>query len=117
MGIALRREHPDAEIVRDTGFRVRHAVPAERGTPAYFARRCYQEGRSKAVLSRLASAGEALSSERSYVTRILTTGVWNQRRRPLRALAMLLGFVCTSAGFAAGTVSLSVLRGRREEKA
>lgn len=105
MGIALRRAHPGAVIVRDTRFRVRHTVSAERGTATYFTRRCYQEGRSKAVLARLSTTGEALSSERSYTTRILPTGLWHARTRPLRALALILGFVCTAAGFGAGTIT------------
>lgn len=115
MGIALRRENPFAAIVRDTGFEVHHAVPGDRGTLAYFTRRCYQEGRSKAVLSRLSSTGEALSSERSYATRILTTGVWNQRRNPRRVLAMIIGFGCTAAGFVTAGLA-AILPGRRREE-
>ncbi len=104
MGIALRRDFPGESIRRDTAFRVRHTVSVDRGTPRYFTRRCYQEGRSKALLAGLASTGEALSSERAYTTRVLPSAVLAYRRRPARALAVVVGFVCTAAGFVAGTL-------------
>jgi len=105
MGIALRREDPQAGIVRETGFAVRHCVPAERGTWRYFTRRCYQEGRSKAVLAGLSSTGEALSSERAYALRVLTSGLWRYRTHPAAAAAVVVGFACTAAGFIAGTLT------------
>lgn len=115
MGIALRRADRRNRIVRDTGFRVRHAVPASRGRPRYYTRRCYQEGRSKAVLAGLASTEEALSSERTYATRILPSGAWRARRKPLRVLALLAGFLCTATGFAIGRAGM-LRAARREER-
>lgn len=103
MGIALRRANPGARIVRDTRFRVRHAVPAERARPGYFLRRCYQEGRSKAALAGLSSTGEALSSESSYVATVLTSGFIKHLGHPSRALALIAGFLWTAAGYASGT--------------
>lgn len=104
MGVALGREFPHLRIVRDTGFRVAHHVPADRTTFTYFLRRCYHEGGSKAVLSRLSGPSAALSSERTYTTEILPTGLWHARANPRRAAALLAGFAATATGFIVGAV-------------
>ena len=109
MGVRLQREFPDHRIVRNTGFRVSHYVPANRATVKYFARRCFQEGRSKAILTRMAGQRDALSSERSYTTKILTSGLWQARRNPARAAALVGGFALTCAGFALGLLQASLL--------
>src|SRR5205823_13368225 len=51
--IRIGRARPDARIVFVPTARVRHRVPAARATWRYFTSRCYQEGRSKALISRL----------------------------------------------------------------
>ena len=102
MGIDLRRRDPSSKILRDTAFGVTHAVTDDRARFGYFARRCYQEGRSKAILSELAGSGEALASERRYSTRVLPAGVWRHRRTPSRVGALVAGFVLTCAGYALG---------------
>ncbi|WP_245905925.1 glycosyltransferase family 2 protein [Mycolicibacterium palauense] len=102
MGVRLQQAFPDRRIVRRTGFRVTHHVGDQRATPGYFARRCYQEGRSKAALARMSGAGPALASERGYTATVLTSGLWRARRTPGRALALVLGFTLTAMGFATG---------------
>ena len=102
MGVQLRAEFPAQRIIRHTAFRVSHHVPAERATLRYFTRRCYQEGRSKAALSRISGRQAALSSERNYTTRILTSGAWRARGNPRRLLALIAGFLYTATGFATG---------------
>lgn len=42
---------PEARIIRYTDFAVRHRVPFERTTWQHFARRAFQEGRSKSLLA------------------------------------------------------------------
>lgn len=106
MGISLREHHPGTRIVRDTDFAVRHSVPSDRARLRYFLRRCYQEGRSKAVLSRLTTTGNALASERLYTTRVLPSGVWRHRRKPGRVIALSAGFLVTCTGFAAGRLTV-----------
>ena len=110
MGIALRQQFPDSTILRDTDFRVRHAVSPDRARFSYFARRCYEEGRSKATLSRLTSTDTALSTERGYATRTLPLGAWRSRRTPTRVAALIAGLLVTCAGFGAGTLK-SIGRG------
>ncbi|MFW0796612.1 glycosyltransferase [Gordonia sp. CPCC 205515] len=115
MGIALRQSFPDTSIVRDTSFRVSHHVSDERTSVRYYLHRCFQEGRSKAMLAALTSTGSALSSEKSYAAKILTSGVWRHRRAPARALALIFGFVFTTAGFVTGTVT-NRLAAHREDR-
>jgi glycosyltransferase involved in cell wall biosynthesis len=104
MGVQLRAEFPEQRIVRHTAFRVSHRVPSDRATLRYFTSRCYQEGRSKASLTRISGRQAALSSERSYATRILTSGAWQARGNPRRLLALIAGFLYTATGFATGMV-------------
>ena len=111
MGIALRQQFPDSTILRDTDFRVRHAVSPDRARFSYFARRCYEEGRSKATLSRLTSTDTALSTERGYATRTLPQGAWRSRHTPTRVAALIAGLAVTCAGFGTGTLK-SIGRGR-----
>ncbi|SDE22070.1 Glycosyl transferase family 2 [Mycolicibacterium neoaurum] len=102
MGVQLHARFPGHRIIRHTGFQVDHHVPAERATLGYFTRRCYQEGRSKAVLARISGRQAALSSERSYTTRILPSGAWRARANPRRVLALVIGFGYTAAGYVTG---------------
>lgn len=80
LGIRIRRVLPDRPMLRDTSAVVDHVVPPTRANPRYFVRRCWNEGRSKAALSRIAGTGQALSSERKHAARLVTSG-------PLRHLA------------------------------
>lgn len=104
MGVRLRERFPDHRIIRDGGFRVTHHVSAERATVRYFLRRCYQEGRSKAALTRMSGRRAALSSERSYTAKVLTTGIWRARRTPGRVVALVGGFAVTTTGFVIGLI-------------
>lgn len=113
MGIELVRRDPRARIVRNTRFAVAHQVPRDRMTLTYFVRRCFHEGRSKAVLSSLCGQGSALGSEWAYTTRILPSGVWLARAQPRRIAALILGFAVTAVGYLAGRLGMRRQGGRR----
>jgi GT2 family glycosyltransferase len=89
---------------------VHHEVSDDRTTWAYFRARCYAEGLSKAAVSKLAGSGQALSAERTYVTRTLPSGLFGalspgngQRLAGLgRAAAILIGLGMTTLGYARG---------------
>ena len=107
--IRLRRRHGAGEILYDPGARVRHHVPTSRATWTYFRRRCYAEGRSKAVVAHLVGAEAGLSSEREYTRRTLPRGLWREARITpidrtglLRAGAILAGLTVTAAGYLSG---------------
>jgi glucosyl-dolichyl phosphate glucuronosyltransferase len=105
------QKFPGAYYVYEPQARVYHRVPATRATWRYFISRCYSEGLSKAMVSQLVGAGAGLSSERTYTTRTLPTGVLRgigdalTRRRPGglgRATAIVAGFAVTVAGYVRG---------------
>jgi GT2 family glycosyltransferase len=100
--------HSGGRFVYDPGAVVRHRVPAARARWSYFHQRCFAEGRSKAVVRRLARSAEALSAERSYVRRTLPLGMRDavaeslRIRHPLPLLrigAIVAGTGATVAGF------------------
>lgn len=66
---------PSTRIVHEPRARVRHTVPAGRGTWRYFRARCFAEGRSKAQVTRLSGSRAGLASERRYTARVLPAGV------------------------------------------
>ncbi|MCJ2076358.1 glycosyltransferase [Methylobacterium sp. E-016] len=96
-----------------------HRVPDGRGTWGYLATRCWAEGTSKAVLSRVVGTGQALSSERAYVRSVLPAGIASGLRRALRgdaagigrAAAIVVGFSFTAAAYAAGRAGQALSRG------
>ncbi len=102
MGIELMRRDASARIVRRTRFAVSHEVPGKRVTLSYFMHRCYHEGRSKAILSRLCGQRSSLESERAYTTRTLPSGVWHARRNPSRVLVLAAGLLVTATGYLVG---------------
>jgi glycosyltransferase involved in cell wall biosynthesis len=110
--IRIRRLQPTARVVLMPSAKVRHRVPAVRGTFGYFRSRCFQEGRSKARIAVLEGAGAALASERSYSTRTLPAGFIRGigdalRGNPwglARSGAIAIGLALTVAGYVVGRV-------------
>ena len=104
--LRTRQAFPAAGIILVPGAEVSHAVPAARGRVSYFIRRCFYEGVSKAAVRDLAS-GDALSIERDYVLRTLTSGVARRFGRAIRLdhpLDALAGIGALGTGaFAAAT--------------
>lgn len=92
--------------------RVRHHVPPERATLAFFWRRNRLEGAGKAELAALAGRKTGLSTERSYITRTLPTGVLmglldalrGRPGGPLRSLAIIVGLLAAGVGFVDASV-------------
>jgi GT2 family glycosyltransferase len=107
ISIRLAQADPRGRIIRATGGTVHHLVPRDRQTLGYFRSRCYHEGRSKAVLSRLVGSAQGLSSERTYATRTLPLGVLRHlaavARGDLagaaRAASVVLGLLVTAFGY------------------
>jgi GT2 family glycosyltransferase len=109
--IRVRRALPGSVLVYDPAAKARHKVPAARLTWRYFWRRCLAEGKAKSALTAVAGAAESLSSERSYVIRVLPAGVARGLLAAFtgrdaaglgRALAIVAGLVGTTVGYAAG---------------
>jgi len=107
--IRIRQSAPEVVVVRDVSARVEHLVPRDRQTVQYFLRRCFHEGRSKAVLARSVGTDDGLSSERTYVREVLPRGTVTHFKRALggdlgalgRAVAVPAGLTATVVGYAA----------------
>jgi len=115
--IRIRQHCPTAQIVYDPGIRVHHYVALERITSRYFYRRCYHEGRSKAVMSRLVGAADGLRSERVYTRTVLPTAVLRSLMNPRnggirRGAAVIAGLAVTATGYAHGR-ALAIANGVR----
>lgn len=118
LSIRLAQRDPASVFVLEPRAVVRHHVPGDRARWAYFWRRCWAEGLSKASVSRLSDPRSALSSERSYALRTLPRGAARgigdavRRREPgglSRALAISAGLGITAAGFAAGRTARTAM--------
>ncbi len=111
--IRTRQRWPWSIFLYEPAAKVYHRVPASRARWDYFRARCYAEGLSKALLSRLVGKGDALSSERNYTFKTLPKGIARNiavslnQREPAglsRAAAILAGLTITTAGFISGNV-------------
>ena len=119
LAIRARRASDGGRIVYEPLARVNHRVPAARGTARYFIHRCYSEGLSKAVITKLVGADSALASERTYIVRTLGAGIARHvsdavRRRDayglVRAAWIVIGLAATTAGYAVGRITASPVR-------
>lgn len=112
--IRLRHQHPDCAILYDPQAVVRHVVTAGRATWRYFRRRCVSEGRSKAVVARLAGREAALSAEREYTRRTLPAALWRELRASVTGKPVgLLRAGAIVAGLALAASSYVLTFGRR----
>ena len=96
-------------LIYEPSARVTHQVPATRATWRYFARRCYQEGRSKAVVARLVGQDQALATERSYLRgviprRVLQALTSRTGAGLMMAVAVVVGVVAAGLGYATATL-------------
>jgi GT2 family glycosyltransferase len=110
LSIRVRRSIRGSALLYDPDARVRHRVPQARSTWGYYRRRCVAEGLAKAALSRMCGTEEGLSSEWAYVVRALPLGVLRGLRDTLtgdvsgsmRSLAICIGLLATTFGYATG---------------
>jgi glucosyl-dolichyl phosphate glucuronosyltransferase len=117
--IRARKSVPGTRILLEPAALCHHQVPGDRATRGYFRRRCRAEGRSKALVSRLAGADRALDSERRYVLRTLPLGVARGLATLVRgdlsggarAWAIVEGTTLTALSYALATVRHSAGRG------
>jgi GT2 family glycosyltransferase len=99
--IRIKQRDPSARIVFEPGAVVDHRVGAARGTWSYLLRRSYAEGISKAAVAALLGAGDSLSTERSYTSKVLPKAVLRElvQRRPQSALAIIASLGGASLGY------------------
>jgi GT2 family glycosyltransferase len=110
LSIRVLERSPEHRVLYDPAARVEHRVPRSRQRVRYFLARCYAEGLSKALVTRLVGARSGLSSERAYTFRILPRGALAGtaagRRGDLagfgRTAAIVTGLAATTLGYVAG---------------
>jgi glucosyl-dolichyl phosphate glucuronosyltransferase len=101
--IRVRQQVPGGLLLHVPEASVRHRVSPDRATMAYFVRRCFAEGLSKASVAASVGSSDATSAERSYVTRTLPSGF---ARGLLSSLVIVIGLFVTSAAYGLGRVGL-----------
>jgi GT2 family glycosyltransferase len=101
---AYERAGEKIRIVFEPAAIVDHRVSSDRVEWAYLRRRSWAEGLSKAAVSKLVGSDDALSTERSYVARILPAAVVRElkERRVSSAAAVVTALAFTSAGYLRG---------------
>jgi GT2 family glycosyltransferase len=118
LSIRALRNSAGGTILYVPDARVTHTVGEERVRPSYFFRRCVAEGLSKALVAGRVGSGDALKSEWTYVTRVLTRGVFEgvlptgTGVQAGRSLAIVAGFIATCAGYVAGRLGVYNLAAR-----
>jgi len=114
LSIRIRQLNPKAIVLYQPAAVVYHKVPGWRETLGYFARRCYAEGLSKALVSHFVGTNDGLSSERRYIVETLPRGVLTGLGQAIfqgqfaglkRAIAIVAGLSMTTMGFLVGVVT------------
>jgi len=112
--IRLRQQWPRKRFVFIPEARVVHHVDGSRISVRRFFSRCYFEGGSKAVLSRLVGAQDGLASERRYTREVLPQGLRQGMSDSLfgrdphgiaRAGLILGGLASAAAGYGVGQLA------------
>jgi GT2 family glycosyltransferase len=101
---AYHKAGRNIRIVFEPAAVVDHRVSADRVEWAYLRRRSWAEGLSKAAVSTMVGAGDGLSTERSYVARVLPSAVLRELRegRVSSAAAVVTALAFTTAGYVRG---------------
>jgi glycosyltransferase involved in cell wall biosynthesis len=114
LSIRARQYWTEGQIIYEPQARVRHRVPGHRAGWGYFGSRCYAEGLSKALISRVVGARDGLASERTYAFRTLPQGVvrgladtvlGRDVKGAARAAAIVAGLAVTTAGYVVTSVA------------
>lgn len=106
--IRLRQREPDAKVLLQPAATVRHRVTDDRLEWGYLRRRSWNEGVSKAAISRLVGQSDALSTERSYVSSVIPRALAHSVRDGLRGKGfgatggLLLATSAAAGGYLAG---------------
>jgi GT2 family glycosyltransferase len=120
--IRLRQRWPLKKLLYLPEAKVFHHVPHSRTRFRRFVSRCYFEGGSKAVVTRLVGQDHGLASERRYTRTVLPAGVQRgfgdllhrgDTSGAARAAAIVAGFASTTAGYTAASFSIEKAARRR----
>jgi GT2 family glycosyltransferase len=107
--IRLRQHDPAARILFEPAALVRHRVSADRLTWRYLRRRSYAEGVSKAAVSTMVGAADALATERAYTAKIIPAALVRELGNAVRGragglVALVLSVLCAGIGYVRGSL-------------
>jgi GT2 family glycosyltransferase len=110
--IRAQQRDPGAVFLFEGRAVIHHKVPPARERFGYLLNRCWAEGLSKAAIAGRVGAADGLSTERTYVSRVLTRGVARGLRQAARgdaagagrAGAIVSGGLAAGAGYLVGSV-------------
>lgn len=122
--IRAQRLHVGGRFLYEPAAVIHHRVPRERSSPRYVLRRCWEEGRSKALLrvitrgtGRGPSVGRksALGPEQDFLLRVLPAGILGGLRTAVRGrpsaagrvLLLVVGSATTVVSFVAAALLLA----------
>jgi glycosyltransferase involved in cell wall biosynthesis len=119
--IRVRERWPDAFLLYDPDLVVDHYLSEDRASPRYFIRRCWSEGRSKALVTGMVGSRRGLENERRHALRVIPAALLSNaraiaNRRPGaigRVTALTGGLALTSAGFVMGRCAQADQRRRQ----
>ncbi len=106
--IRANQKWPHKKMIFNPQAQVFHNVPAARANWRYFVSRCYAEGISKAVIGRFVGTSSSLSSEKTYVLKILPKAILRGLASTVfrfdlnglgRAVAVVAGLGFTGVGY------------------
>lgn len=114
--IRVTQRWPEKNFLYEPKAHVYHHVDEKRTYWSYFCLRCYNEGLSKAILTRRVGARKGLSSERTYALNVLPRAVLRGLRDTMRgdvsglgrAAAIIAGLIITTTGYGIGLISQRV---------
>lgn len=117
--IRLKFADPGRVLLYQPRARVLQHVPRGRASFKYFVSRCFAEGVSKALISRLVGFDDGLASERAHIRRVLPTGIVHGVRdaalhRDLHGLARA-GAIAAGLGTAAAGYTRGLLNRGRDD--
>ena len=112
--LRIQAKHSGSYWLYEPEALIRHHVPENRTTLAFFMRRCIAEGRGKAQLARYVGQSRALATERSYVGRTLALAAVRGLGEPfrgdptglLRSGAIALGGTLAALGYVMERITL-----------
>ncbi len=111
--IRTRQTIPQTRFIYDPNTVIYHNVPVKRTGWSYFRDRCYAEGLSKALVSKLVGQQDGLSAERTHVLKTLPQGFFKgigdvfkgDLHGIQRTAAIFLGLYLTTLGYVKGRMS------------
>jgi glycosyltransferase involved in cell wall biosynthesis len=116
LAIRLTAARPASAVWYVPGAAVDHHVSGERIKAGYFLRRCWHEGRSKALVVELAGAAAGLQRERRHAATVIPAAILadlrgftaGDRDALLRVVAALGGLAAAGGGYGWGRARLAV---------